>query len=185
MDIDLAISVIMSNRLPSAALVFALAACSVPPPPPTPQRPPPVAPAVATPATVIQPRGDWTDWPLAAGDWVYRQDDRGSIALFGVPNADALLTLRCDAARQRIILARAGGTAGSMVIRSSSMMKEFTGSQAGGTVPYIATEIMPRDPILDAMIFSRGRIAVEVTGQSPLAIPSWAEMSRLVEDCRS
>jgi hypothetical protein len=128
--------------------------------------------------------GDWTDWPLAAGDWVYRQDERGSIALFGVPNTDAVVTLRCDKARQRIYLARAGSGAGSIVIRSSSTLKEFAGSPTGGTLPYIATEIGPRDPILDAMIFSRGRIAIEASGQTPLAIPSWAEIGRVVEDCR-
>jgi hypothetical protein len=142
-----------------------LAACSSPPPP-------------------AQPVGEWTDWPLAAGDWVYRQDERGSIALFGQPNADAVVTLRCDKARQRIYLARAGSGSGSIVIRSSSTMKQFAGSPTGGALPFIATEILPRDPILDAMIFSRGRIALEVTGQMPLAMPSWAEIGRVVEDCR-
>ena len=63
-------------------------------------------------------------------------------------------------------------------------MKEFVGAPTGGALPFIATEIMPRDPILDAMIYSRGRIALEVTGQMPLAIPSWPEIGRVVEDCR-
>ncbi len=63
-------------------------------------------------------------------------------------------------------------------------MKEFAATPTGGALPYIAAEIAPRDPILDAVIFSRGRIALEVTGQSPLAIPSWAEIGRVVEDCR-
>lgn len=63
-------------------------------------------------------------------------------------------------------------------------MKEFVGAPTGGALAFIATEIMPRDPILDAMIFSRGRIALEVTGQMPLAIPTWPEISRVVEDCR-
>ncbi len=168
----------------SLLLLIGLAACSAPPPPPAPQAPPPPKPVVVAPPPPAQPTGDWTDWPLAAGDWVYRQDDRGSMALFGQPNADALVTLRCDRTRQRIYLARAGSGAGSMVIRSSSTLKEFAGSPTAGTLPYIATEIMPRDPILDAMIYSRGRIAIEVSGQTPLAIPSWAEIGRVVEDCR-
>ena len=161
-----------------------VSACVSPPPPPPPvqtTRPPPVTVAPPPPAT---PVGGWTDWPLAAGDWVYRQDERGSIALFGPPNTDALVTLRCDRARQRIYLARAGSGTGNIVIRSSSTMKEFAGAPTGGALPYIATEITPRDPILDAMIYSRGRIAIEVAGQMPLAIPSWAEIGRVVEDCR-
>ncbi len=167
----------------SVFLLIGLAACSAPPPPPAPQAPP-SKPAVVAAPPPARPTGDWTDWPLAAGNWVYRQDERGSIALFGQPNADAVLTLRCDRARQRIYLARAGSGAGSIVIRSSSTLNEFAGSQAGGALPYVAAEIMPRDPILDAMIFSRGRIAIEVSGQMPLAIPSWAEIGRVVEDCR-
>jgi hypothetical protein len=160
-----------------------LTACSSPPAPPSPQAPPP-KPAVTAAPPPARPIGDWTDWQLAAGDWIYRQDDRGSIALFGVPNADAVVTIRCDKARQRIYLARAGSGAGNIAIRSSSTLKEFAGLPTGGALPFIATEITPRDPILDAMIFSRGRIAIEVTGQMPLAIPSWAEIGRVVEDCR-
>jgi hypothetical protein len=63
-------------------------------------------------------------------------------------------------------------------------MKEFAGTPAGGTPPYIATEIAPGDPILDAMALSRGRIAINVAGQRSIAIPSWAEITRIVEDCR-
>ena len=174
----------MRIKLLLLASLTALAACSSPPPPPVPQAPPPKPLVVAAPLPAARPTGDWTNWPLAAGDWVYRQDDRGSIALFGPMNAEALLTIRCDRARQRIYLARSGSGAGRIVIRTSSTLKEFAGSPTGGAVPYIATEIMPRDPILDAMIFSRGRIAIEVAGQTPLAIPSWAEIGRVVEDCR-
>jgi hypothetical protein len=43
---------------------------------------------------------------------------------------------------------------------------------------------MPTDQILDAMAYSRGRIAVEA-GAQKVAIPSWAEITRVVEDCRS
>lgn len=63
-------------------------------------------------------------------------------------------------------------------------MKEFAGAPTGGTPPYIATEIATSDPILDAIALSRGRIAINVAGQQPLAIPSWAEITRIVEDCR-
>ncbi|MGB5079050.1 MAG: hypothetical protein WBO17_16335, partial [Sphingorhabdus sp.] len=128
--------------------------------------------------------GDWTDWPLTAGDWVYRRDQRGSIALFGMSGADALVTLRCDIERKRIYLARAGEGTGSFVIRSSAMMKELVGRPTGAVPSYIAAELMPADPILDAVIYSRGRIALEVAGQLPIAIPAWPEIGKVVEDCR-
>lgn len=183
---DLAITVIMHTRFIILASLLGVTACVSPPP--SPPLPPaatmPPLKVAAPPRPVVQPSGDWTEWPLSAGDWVYRQDERGSIALFGPSGADALVTLRCDRTRQRIYLSRAGSGSGSIVIRSSSTLNEFAGTPTAGTVPYIAAEIAPRDPVLDAMIFSRGRIAIEVTGQTPLAIPSWAEIGRVVEDCR-
>jgi hypothetical protein len=35
------------------------------------------------------------------------------------------------------------------------------------------------------MAYSRGRIGVTVSGTSPLIVPAWPEVARLVEDCRS
>jgi len=34
------------------------------------------------------------------------------------------------------------------------------------------------------MAFSRGRFALETAGQETLYLPSWPEISRVVEDCR-
>ena len=128
------------------------------------------------------------DWPISAGDWVYRRDARGSIALFGAPGTDALITLRCDVARGRIYLARAdesGAGAGKLTLRSSSALKQFNVLPTGGTPPYVAAEILPDDGILDAMAYTRGRIAIEAQGQKSIAVPLWAEASRIVEDCRA
>jgi hypothetical protein len=172
------------RHLPVVALLV-LSACSAAPPPPVPKPFPAPKPVIITPVQASQePAGEWTDWPLTMGDWVYRQDERGSVALFGPLGANALITLRCDRARRAIFLAREGLSVGRIVVRTSSAMKEFAGSPTGGTPPYIATEIAPNDPILDAMALSRGRIAINVAGQTPIAIPSWAEITRIVEDCR-
>ena len=135
----------------------------------------------------MQPTGPWIDWVISPGSWVYRRDARGSIALFGTLGADALVTLRCDQARRRIYLTRAdeaGTGSGTITIRSSSAMKRFSASATGATPPYIAAEIMPGDSILDAMAYTRGRIALEVSGQQSIAIPVWSELPRIVDDCR-
>ena len=170
------------------SFMVSVAACSAPPPPP--KTMPAARPATITPTPVAAPvrqPGEWMDWPLTPGDWVYRRDERGSIALFGVPGADALVTLRCDTGRGKIYLARAnvaGMGSATFTLRSSSTLKEFTAQSTGGPLPYLATEIMPNDTVLDAIIYTRGRIALETTGQSSLAIPSWSEIARVVEDCR-
>jgi hypothetical protein len=180
----------MMSRFLCLNLVATLAACSsggpVPQTPPTAPRPVQIAPPIGQPPVVLT--GEWIDWPLAGGDWVYRQDARGSIALFGQPGADALVTLRCDRQRQRVYLSRkqdGQAVADRITIRSSSARKDFGAGSTGTTPAYIAAEILPGDTILDAMVFTRGRIAIEVPGLSSVAIPVWSEVPKIVEDCRS
>ncbi len=47
-----------------------------------------------------------------------------------------------------------------------------------------SVSLNPRDPLLDAMAITRGRFAVEVEGETPLYLPAWAEVTRVIEDCR-
>lgn len=63
-------------------------------------------------------------------------------------------------------------------------MKELAAKPTSATPAYLAAEIATTDPILDAMAFSRGRVLVEAEGQQPVILPSWAEITRIVEDCR-
>jgi hypothetical protein len=176
----------MRIKFACAASLLALSACVSPPPEPAPQPAPQPKPVVTPTPAPPPPRvaGEWTDWPLAGGDWVYRRDERGSIALFGPAGQNATLTLRCDTQRQRIYLSREGTRGTQIVVRASSSMKALAASPTGGTPAYIAAEITPTDPILDAIALSRGRFAVETDGAQPLAIPAWAEITRIVEDCR-
>lgn len=50
--------------------------------------------------------------------------------------------------------------------------------------PLVNAVVAPSDPLLDAMALSKGRFAVEVEGLPTLYLPSWAEVSRVIEDCR-
>jgi hypothetical protein len=182
----------MNLRFSTMMVTALLASCVSPPeasssksqPQPTTK---PVVAVAAPAAPVARPAGDWIDWPITPGDWVYRQDDRGSIALFGTKGQDALVTLRCDRMRKRVYLARANDVQQGnhqFVLRTSSVMRQLAGVPTGGTPPYDATEILPSDTILDAITYTRGRIALESSGQTTLVIPSWSEIARVVEDCR-
>lgn len=177
---------------------MAVTACSSAVPPPRASQPQaqsqPVQPAATpAPSAASQPwAGSWTDWPITPGNWVYRQDDRGSIALFGLAGRDALVTVRCDTSRGRIYVSRAdqsgrdqgGAAAGSMTIRSSTALKQFAAAATGASPAYIAAEISPTDNILDAVAYTRGRIALETSGQQSIAIPVWSELPRVIDDCR-
>ncbi len=48
----------------------------------------------------------------------------------------------------------------------------------------MAVAIPARDPILDAMALTKGRFAIEAQGTQTLYIPAWAEVTRVIEDCR-
>ena len=164
--------------------MLALAACVSPPPPPAPKAvsPPPRASAMA-PAPALT--GDWNDWPFTPGDWTYSRDSLGSVGQFGASGRTAMLSLRCDMQTRRVTLSReASAPVQHMAIRTSSMTKQLPAQLTGGTPAYVSAEVMSNDPILDAMVFSRGRILVDAEGQQPVTLPSWAEIARIVEDCR-
>ncbi|MCW3836571.1 hypothetical protein ACFQ1E_09885 [Sphingomonas canadensis] len=170
------------------ALLAALSACTAdkpaPPPRPLPAPPPVPLPPPPPPPPPAPAPADWRDVAVAPGTWAWRQDARGSIALFGRPGAPADLTVRCDRQRGRVYVARLGDGAQQLTVRTSSTMRALPVTPTGGDVPYVAFELAPRDPLLDAMGHTRGRFAVLAERLAPLAVPAWAELLRVIEDCR-
>lgn len=176
-------------RFTSIPILFLIVGCASEP---RPASPPELRPAVVmakpAPAPVAAP-AEWIDRPLNAGDWVYRSDQRGSVALFGQSDADADFLIRCVRATKRIYLSRAGafpqGVSGQMTIRASTALKTYGVANNGDTPPYVSAFLTPDDQQLDAIAFSRGRFMVAVKGAQDLIIPAWPEISRVIEDCRA
>jgi len=170
---------------PIAALAATLivAGCASKPAPPRPAPKPVVMPQPA-PTSPIAQGADWRDWAVTRGDWVYRVDARGSVAVFGAGGGDALLTLRCDRMAGMVSVSRAGAVAAPLTLRTSSLARTVTVQSTGATPAYVAAQLTPRDPLLDAMAFSRGRFIVEQPGATTLVVPAWAEVGRVIEDCR-
>lgn len=176
----------MRHSLPLASII-ALAVAGCVPPPAEQAPPPPVVAPVPPPAPAPVPApfvGDWQNWPLTPGTWRYASDARGSQAAFGAGNAAPQLTLRCDSSARRIILSRPGQETGAFTIRTTSTTRAVPVSLLPGGMPQVASEHAARDPLLDAMAFSRGRIVVEQAGTRPLVVPTYAEIGRVIEDCR-
>lgn len=176
-------------RYPAFILPLVLIACAKEQKPAAPQQSPPVAtlPAPPQPAAALV-EDSWPDAALTPGDWVYRRDDRGSLALFGTPRADARFMLRCDARARRIYLSRQGtlaeGDSAVMTLRATSGVKSFTVRNTGDTPPYVAVALAANERQLDAIAYSRGRFLVSIKGSNDLVIPSWPEIARVIEDCR-
>ncbi|WP_420145991.1 hypothetical protein [Sphingobium sp.] len=175
--------------LPSLAL---LASCVAPPqqrpvaaaprPAPVPARPAPTP----TPIPTAQPAPVATEWQYRAatpGTWTYRAEAAGTVAVFGVGPASPLLTLRCDRAGRRVSLTRAGVAQNAIVVRTSYGASSWPATPSAGAVQTVAVRAAS-DTVLDQIAYSRGKFAVEVAGQDALIVPAWAEVARVIEDCR-
>lgn len=156
-----------------------------------PSTPRPVAVRTPVPGSSPRPASapaaapvEWRDRPATPGTWTYARDGRGSVALFGQPGDDALAVLRCATADRRLFLSRAGEAPGPFTVRTSTTTRQLATAPTGGRPPYAAAVLPAADPLLDAMAFSRGRFALEQAGEPPLMLPAWAEIGRVVEDCR-
>jgi len=179
----------MIMRFIILVLPLILLACAKEPAPQPQAAPAPVVAAPKPTPTPVSLDDNWQDAPRSTGDWVYRRDARGSVALFGPTGADASFIIRCDNAARRIYLSRVGelpgADSGTMTTRSSTGMKSFTIKNNGDSPSYVAATLPVNEPQLDAMAYSRGRFLVSVKGGVDLVIPSWPEIARVIEDCRA
>lgn len=163
---------------PVMAGAMLLASC-VPQAAEPPARPAPAPTPAPVPSPVPRAPANWRDMPITPGDWRWGMTGAGSTANF----AGGQFIMRCDLPRRTVTLMRSGNAAApaAMTITTETGSRALTASPVAGGV---AVSVPTRDPLLDAMAFSRGRFAVEVSGAAPLYVPSWTEVSRVIEDCR-
>jgi len=170
----------------SAAASLAVAGCVAPPR----QAPPPPAPpvAVVVPPAPSPAPADWRDRPHTPGDWHHVADPARPAARYRSPEGVALLTLDCDRPARTVSISLPGPAA-ALTIRTTSTARTLptrASAVADAATPAVAVATLPAaDPLLDAMAFSRGRFSVEQPGRAPLTLPPWAEVGRLVQDCRA
>lgn len=158
---------------------------AAPQPQPQPQPAPPPRPAPPPPA----PRADaqsWRDLPQTSGSWTYSAESTGSALRFGQPGAAPLLVMRCDRTRPAIVLQRPGLGTGDVpaTITTSAASRRMTAGPAQNAAGMFEIAFAVRDPLLDAMAFSRGRFLFEMGGAQTLVLPAWSELGRVIEDCR-
>jgi hypothetical protein len=122
------------------------------------------------------------DAPATTGDWSYG----GGVASFGEPGAQPRLTVRCDRAGGAVEIIRSGSAAAALPMRVLTEFESRTldAVPAGSDPASIVARLPAQDPLLDAMAFSKGRFALEIAGLQTLYVPSWTEVTRVIEDCR-
>lgn len=169
------------------AAVTMTAAC-VPPPRPL-LAPIPVPAPVPRPRPIplpAKPAADWRDTAPSPGEWRWALNGGRSAASYGLPGQTPSLALVCDQTGARVLIERSGDAAAAVPItlRTTSILRPLSSDPALGRPGIVATALPARDPLLDAMAFSRGRFAIEVAGLETLYLPAWPEVSRVIEDCR-
>ena len=137
------------------------------------------APAAAPTAAV-----DYGTATPIGGDWVYTTTADGSEATFNNATSQPQITVRCTRATRRVSLAKAAGAAAPfMSIWTSTQTKNAPASFNPAT-NRLTTDFGAYDPFLDAIAFSRGRVAFSVGSAPALVVPTWSEVPRVIEDCR-
>jgi len=176
------------DRFAATALLAALVtACAAVPKP----RPQPVLAAVPRPAPAPRPvpaPSDWRDAAQTPGTWTWSMVGGNSAASFGMSPLKPDFQIICATGKSAVTLRRAGiaTTQDQFVVTTTTTSRPLPvalGSDSGWS-GWASSLVSPRDPLLDAVAFSRGRFRVEVARLPSLYLPSWPEISRVIEDCR-
>lgn len=133
---------------------------------------------------------NWADAPQTPGDWRLALLPNGPTATYRAPDGSVLFTLACTLQGRSIALTRHTALSnqplpqGLMQVHTQTRERVLTATAVNGDDGAIGASLPASDPLFDAMAISRGRFAVEVEGSEPLYLPAWAEVTRIIEDCR-
>jgi len=118
------------------------------------------------------------------GNWSWAQTTDGSEATFTDAYAHPQLTIHCTRATRRVSINKPASSAAPFVgVWTSSQTRNLPASFDSKTAR-LSAQLAAFDPLLDAIATSRGRIGISVSGTPALIVPAWAEIARVVEDCR-
>lgn len=119
-----------------------------------------------------------------AGDWTYAPTSDGSHAVFANSSGQPQLTIRCTKSTRRVALLKAVSSASpSIWVWTSSQKKNLPATYDSSSGQVIA-DLAAYDPLLDAIASSRGRVGFSTSGLEALVVPPWADIARVIEDCR-
>ncbi|MBA3511537.1 hypothetical protein [Sphingomonas sp.] len=145
-----------------------------------------LAPAAAGAQTAAAAAAvDFNTVGAAPGSWAYQTMPGGSMARFVDATGTARLVLQCSRATRRVSIAvTSAQSAPSLLVWTSSASRNLP-ARFEPNAMRVTAELAAFDALLDAIAFSRGRIAVTMAGQVPQVVPAWPEPARTIEDCRN
>ena len=131
------------------------------------------------------PQFDIRTAPVAAGSWSYRATASGSEAAFMDAGTVRRLVVRCTRMTRTVSLSMTSTVTAPMVTVLTTDTGRLLPVRFDRQAFQLIADVPAGDPLLDALAFSRGRVALSISGLPPLVVPAWAEPARVVEDCRS
>jgi hypothetical protein len=150
------------------------------------------AQAVAQPVAVA-PRQDFSTAPVAAGSWTYQAVAGGSEARFLDATNIARLVIHCTRAARQVSISPTSAVASPTIFVWTSSASRNLPVRFEANAVRVTAELSAFDPLLDAIAFSRGRLAVTLAGMGAgglslvvpaLVMPAAPEAARTIEDCR-
>lgn len=146
--------------------------------------------AIAAQAVATPPARDFSIAPAAPGSWTYQALPGATEARFLDTGGTARLMIRCTKGTRRVNVSHTSAVpAASMAVWTSSASRNVP-LRFEANAMRVTADFNALDPLLDAIAFSRGRVAITVAGGSPLVVPalvvpSGPEAARTIEDCRN
>jgi hypothetical protein len=135
-------------------------------------------------AQVVAPMGLEAATPLP-GTWSWSPAADGSEAAFISSGGIPQLWLHCSRASRVVSIARPTNAAVAFLSVWTTTQTRALPASFNPATRRSTAQVSAYDPLLDALAFSRGRIAVAVGSTPPLVAPAWPEIARVVEDCRA
>ena len=138
----------------------------------------------ASSSLVAQTAGDLSTVAPIAGQWTYASATDGSESTFADATGNPQLWVHCTRTTRHVTIAkRASAAAPFLNVWTSSLTRDVASSFNPATGK-LTIDLAGYDPLLDAIVSSRGRVGFRVGTQAPLIVPPWAEAARVIEDCR-
>jgi hypothetical protein len=119
------------------------------------------------------------------GSWSYGPATDGSESRFTNSGGATQLWVHCTRTTRHLTISKSATAAAPLLnVWTSSMTKSVPASFNPAT-GRLTIDLATYDPLLDALATSRARLGFSVGTQPALVVPAWAEVARVIEDCRS
>ena len=145
----------------------------------------PIAGALALVVALPARAQDLSTAPPIAGSWSYAPTTDGSEAVFANGAGSPQLWVHCSRVTRRITISKIETAATPTMNVWTSSLSRSVASSFNPAAGRLTIDLANYDPLLDAIVSSRGRVGFTAGSQQPLVVPPWAEVARVIEDCRA